>query len=95
MHIMLQMRSKNIPFFTCIRRRKSNHILTTLIRHIGNLREQPTMKQLDHIREHEIKGGPSFVKWFHTYVFYLFPPFSFLILVQIWFSFPKSQLFSM
>jgi hypothetical protein len=58
-------------------------------------REQPTMKQLDHMREHVIKGGPSFVKWFHTHVIYLFPPFCFQILVQISFSFLKSRLFSM
>jgi hypothetical protein len=25
---------------------------------------QPTLKQLDHIREHGLKGGPSFPKWF-------------------------------
>jgi hypothetical protein len=33
--------------------------------------EQPTLKQLDHMREHGIKGGPSFAKWFRTHVIYL------------------------
>jgi hypothetical protein len=27
-------------------------------------REQPTLKQLNHMREHGLKGGPSFSKWF-------------------------------
>jgi hypothetical protein len=57
-------------------------------------REQPTMQQLDHMREHGIKGSPSLAKWFRTYVIYLFPPFSFLILVQISFYFLKLLLFS-
>jgi hypothetical protein len=26
---------------------------------------------LDHMREHEIKDGPSFAKWFCTHVIYL------------------------
>jgi hypothetical protein len=25
---------------------------------------QPTLKQLDHMREHGLKGCPSFLKWF-------------------------------
>jgi hypothetical protein len=25
---------------------------------------QPTLKQLDHMREHGLKGAPSFLKWF-------------------------------
>jgi hypothetical protein len=33
--------------------------------------EQATMKQLDHMRKHEIKGGPRFVKCFRTHVIYL------------------------
>jgi hypothetical protein len=33
--------------------------------------EQPTLKQLNHVREHGIQGGPSFVKWFYTHVIYL------------------------
>jgi hypothetical protein len=33
--------------------------------------EQPTLKQLDHMRQHGINGGPSFAKWFRTYVNYL------------------------
>jgi hypothetical protein len=35
-------------------------------------RVQPTLKQLDHMREHGLKGGPSFPKWFRQYVIYLF-----------------------
>jgi hypothetical protein len=35
-------------------------------------RMQPTLKQLDHMREHELKGGPSFSKWFRQHVIYLF-----------------------
>jgi hypothetical protein len=34
--------------------------------------EQPTLKQLDYMREHELKGGPSFPKWFRQHVIYLF-----------------------
>jgi hypothetical protein len=30
--------------------------------------EQPTLKQLDHMREHGLKGGPSFSKWFQQHV---------------------------
>jgi hypothetical protein len=33
---------------------------------------QPTLKQLDHMREHVLKGGPSFPKWFRQHVIYLF-----------------------
>jgi hypothetical protein len=33
--------------------------------------EQSTLKQLDDMREHGIKGGPSFAKWFRTHVIYL------------------------
>jgi hypothetical protein len=36
-----------------------------------NSLEQPTIKQLDHMHWHEIKGGPSFAKWFCTHVIYL------------------------
>jgi hypothetical protein len=35
-------------------------------------REQPTLKQLDHMREHGLKGGPSFLKWFRQHLIYLF-----------------------
>jgi hypothetical protein len=35
-------------------------------------RNQPTLKLLDHMREHGLKGGPSFRKWFLQYVIYLF-----------------------
>jgi hypothetical protein len=38
-------------------------------------REQPTLKQLSYICEHGLKGGPSFLKWFHQYVIYLFELF--------------------
>jgi hypothetical protein len=33
---------------------------------------QPTLKQLDHMCEHGLKGGPSFLKWFRQHVIYLF-----------------------
>jgi hypothetical protein len=32
---------------------------------------QPTLKQLDHIHDHELKGGPSFLKWFRQHAIYL------------------------
>jgi hypothetical protein len=35
-------------------------------------RVQPTLKQLDHMREHGLKDGPSFSKWFRQHVIYLF-----------------------
>jgi hypothetical protein len=35
-------------------------------------RVQPTLKQLDHMREHGLKGGQSFLKWFRQHVIYLF-----------------------
>jgi hypothetical protein len=38
-------------------------------------RVQPTLKQLDHMCEHGLKGGPSFPKWFQQHVIYLFIPF--------------------
>ena len=45
-------------------------------------REQPTVKQLDKLREHGINGGPSFAKWFRLHVIYLSVLF-FVIVVQI------------
>jgi hypothetical protein len=33
---------------------------------------QPTLKQLDHMRKHGLKGGPSFLKWFRQHVIYIF-----------------------
>jgi hypothetical protein len=39
--------------------------------------EQPTLKQLDSIRRHEVKGGPSFLKWFCLHVIFCFAPFFF------------------
>jgi hypothetical protein len=35
-------------------------------------RVQSTLKQLDHMHEHGLKGGPSFLKWFQQHVVYLF-----------------------
>jgi hypothetical protein len=35
-------------------------------------RVQPTLKQLDHMCEHGLKGGPSFLKWFRQHVIYIF-----------------------
>jgi hypothetical protein len=34
--------------------------------------EQPTLKQLDYMCEHGLKGGSSFPKWFRQHVIYLF-----------------------
>jgi hypothetical protein len=34
--------------------------------------EQPTLKKLDSMREHGVKGGPSFPKWFWQHVICLF-----------------------
>jgi hypothetical protein len=33
-------------------------------------REQPTLKQLDYMCDHGLKGGPSLPKWFHQHVIY-------------------------
>jgi hypothetical protein len=33
---------------------------------------QPTLKKLDHMREHGLKDGLSFLKWFQQHVIYLF-----------------------
>jgi hypothetical protein len=33
-------------------------------------RVQPTLKQMDHMHEHGLKGGPSFLKWFQQHVIY-------------------------
>jgi hypothetical protein len=35
-------------------------------------RVQPTLKQLDHMHEHGLKGGLNFPKWFRQHVIYLF-----------------------
>jgi hypothetical protein len=35
-------------------------------------RVQSTLKQLDHMHEHGLKGDPGFSKWFQQYVIYLF-----------------------
>jgi hypothetical protein len=34
--------------------------------------EQPTLKQLDYMHEHGLKGDVSFPKWFHQHVIYRF-----------------------
>jgi hypothetical protein len=39
--------------------------------------EQPTLKQLDFMRRHGVKGGPSFTKWFCLHVILHFAPFFF------------------
>jgi hypothetical protein len=44
---------------------------------------QPTLKQLDFIHQHGVKGGPSFPKWFRLYVFFALPHFSFVIVVHL------------
>jgi hypothetical protein len=38
-------------------------------------RKQPTLKQLDYMCEHELKGGPSYLKWFRQHIIYLFITF--------------------
>jgi hypothetical protein len=35
-------------------------------------RVQPTLKQLDHMCEHGLKGGPDIPMWFQQHVIYLF-----------------------
>jgi hypothetical protein len=45
-------------------------------------RVQPTLKQLDHMSEHGLNGGPSFLKWFRQHVIYLIILFSFLYLLH-------------
>jgi hypothetical protein len=44
---------------------------------------QPTLKQLDFMRQHGVKGDPSFLKWFRLHVIFCFTPFSFLIVVHL------------
>jgi hypothetical protein len=44
---------------------------------------QPTLKQLDYMHQHGVKGGPSFLKWFRLHVIFHFAPFSFLIVVHL------------
>jgi hypothetical protein len=45
--------------------------------------EQPILKQLDSMRQHEVKGGPSFLKWLRLHVIFRFAPFSFLIVIHL------------
>jgi hypothetical protein len=40
-------------------------------------RVQPTLKQLDHMCEHGLKGDSSFSKWFQQHIIYLFVIFLF------------------
>jgi hypothetical protein len=40
---------------------------------------QPTLKQLDSMHQHGVKGDPSFPKWFRLHVIFHFTLFSFLI----------------
>jgi hypothetical protein len=44
---------------------------------------QPTLKQLDSMRQHGVKGGPIFLKWFRLHVIFCFTPFSFLIVIHL------------
>jgi hypothetical protein len=44
---------------------------------------QPTLKQLDSMRQHGVKGGPSFPNLFRLHVFFCFTLFSFLILIHV------------
>jgi hypothetical protein len=37
---------------------------------------QLTLKQLDFMRQHGVKSGPSFPKWFRLHVIFSFAPFS-------------------
>jgi hypothetical protein len=45
-------------------------------------RNQPTLKQLNCMHEHGLKGGPSFLKWFLTTCNLSLHHFSFLILLH-------------
>jgi hypothetical protein len=38
---------------------------------------QPTLKKLDSMRQHGVKGGPSFPKWFRLHVIFHFALFHF------------------
>jgi hypothetical protein len=44
---------------------------------------QPTLKQLDSMRQHEVKGGPTLLKWVRLHVIFHFAPFSFLIVIHL------------
>jgi hypothetical protein len=44
---------------------------------------QPRLKQLDSMRQHGVKSGPSFPKWFRLYVIFRFALFSFLMLFHL------------
>jgi hypothetical protein len=45
--------------------------------------EEPTLKHLDSMLPHDVKGGPSFLKWFCLHVIFCLHPFSFLIVVHL------------
>jgi hypothetical protein len=38
---------------------------------------QPILKQLDYMHQHDVKGGPSFLKWFCLHVIFASPFFHF------------------
>jgi hypothetical protein len=42
-----------------------------------------TLKQLDSMRQHGVKGGQSFLKWFHLHIIFCFTSFLFLIVVHL------------
>jgi hypothetical protein len=44
---------------------------------------QPTLKQLDFIRQHGVKDGPSFLKWFRLHVIFRFALSSFPIVIHL------------
>jgi hypothetical protein len=44
---------------------------------------QPILKQLDSMRQHRVKGDPSFPKWFRLHVIFCFTLFPFLILFHL------------
>jgi hypothetical protein len=41
------------------------------------------LKQLDSMRQHRVKGDPSFPKWFRLHVIFCFTLFPFLILFHL------------
>jgi hypothetical protein len=44
---------------------------------------KPTLKPLDSMCKHGVKGRPSFPKWFHLHVIFRFTHFLFLIIVHL------------
>jgi hypothetical protein len=80
-HTMLQMMGGIIPCFTCIQ-----PYFDKFDKIYWKSHEQHTMKQSDHMREHGIKGGPSFTKYTCNLSL---TSFSFLIIIQISFPFQR------